>query len=142
MAPAIRPVRPAAGRDPGQLADAPGRRQLRGPPPRGHRRQRLPIAPISADLFRLNTNLIYTHNLKISNFENPALPDFENRILGELGDPKDEFRWDVDLTRGPFTFGYRMRYIGPMFTGLYENFNELSGACSGTPTGLPAEQPR
>jgi outer membrane receptor protein involved in Fe transport len=82
------------------------------------------------DLFRLNTNLIYTHNIQISNFENPALPNFENRILSELGDPKDEFRWDTDLTHGPFTFGYRMRYIGPMFTSLYENFNELPGACT------------
>ncbi len=31
-------------------------------------------------LAKINTNLIYTHNLMISNFENPALPDFENRI--------------------------------------------------------------
>ena len=83
----------------------------------------------------LNTNLIYTHNLKISNFQNPALPDFENRVLGELGDPKDEFRWDVDLTYDPFTFGYRMRYIGPMWTGAYEDFNELDTAC--TAAGCP-----
>jgi outer membrane receptor protein involved in Fe transport len=82
------------------------------------------------DFAKLNTNLVYTHNLKISNFENPTLPDFENRILGELGDPKDEFLWDVDLTKGPVTLGYQMRYIGPMWTGAYEDFNELSGACS------------
>jgi outer membrane receptor protein involved in Fe transport len=84
-----------------------------------------------ADLFKLSTNLIYTHNIQISNFENPALPNFENRILSELGDPKDEFRWDTDLTRGPFTFGYRMRYIGPMFTSAYENFNSLNGSPPG-----------
>jgi hypothetical protein len=52
---------------------------------------------------RINTNLIYTHNLMISNFENPALPKLENRLLEELGDPKDEFRWDVDLTYREFT---------------------------------------
>ncbi|HEY0628335.1 MAG TPA: TonB-dependent receptor, partial [Sphingomicrobium sp.] len=90
-----------------------------------------------SDLFRISTNLIYTHNIQISNFENPALPEFENRILSELGDPKDEFRWDTDLTRGPFTLGYRMRYIGPMYTSLYENFEELEGACSGTPAVCP-----
>ena len=77
----------------------------------------------------INTNLIYTHNFKISNFENPALPDFENRILSELGDPKNEFRWDTDFTRGMFTLGYRMRYIGKMYTSLYENFNSLGDNC-------------
>ena len=81
------------------------------------------------DDVRLNTNLIWTHNLQISNFENPALPDFENRVLSELGDPEDEFRWDVDLTYGQFTFGYRMHYIGQMFTSTYENFNALPTAC-------------
>jgi outer membrane receptor protein involved in Fe transport len=87
------------------------------------------------DKVRLNTNLIWTHNLQISNFENPALPDFENRVLGELGDPVDEFRWDVDLTYREFTLGYRMRYIGNMWTSAYENFNELESAC--TAAGCP-----
>lgn len=89
------------------------------------------------DTLRLNTNLIWTHNLQISNFENPALPDFENRILSELGDPKDEFRWDVDLTHGPFTFGYRMKYVGKMFTSNYENFKALDTACSSATTCPP-----
>jgi outer membrane receptor protein involved in Fe transport len=84
------------------------------------------------DEVQLNTNFIFTHNIQISNFENPALPKFENRILGELGDPENEFRWDVDLTYGDFTLGYRMRYIGEMFTSLYENFNPLDTACSGS----------
>ncbi|HVR90858.1 MAG TPA: TonB-dependent receptor [Novosphingobium sp.] len=82
-----------------------------------------------SDSVKLNTNLIYTHNFQISNFENPAIPAFENRILSELGDPKDEFRWDVDLTVNNFTLGYKMRYIGPMFTSTYENFNALPTAC-------------
>jgi outer membrane receptor protein involved in Fe transport len=92
-------------------------------------------ANLSQDV-RINTNLIYTHNLMISNFENPALPKLENRLLEELGDPKDEFRWDVDLTYREFTFGYRMRYIGEMFTSTYENFNELPSACT-SPTTCP-----
>jgi outer membrane receptor protein involved in Fe transport len=79
---------------------------------------------------RIDTSLIYTHNLMTSNFENPALPKFENRVLGELGDPKDEFQWFVDLTKGVATFGYKMHYIGPMWTGAYEDFNELDSACS------------
>ena len=94
---------------------------------------------------RLNTNLIYTHGLQNSNFENPALPKFENRILSELGDPKNEFRWDVDLTYRGFTLGYRMHYIGPMFTSAYENFNALPSACTAAgcpPLNLDAIEPR
>jgi outer membrane receptor protein involved in Fe transport len=88
------------------------------------------------DDIALNTHVIFTHNLKISNYENPANSKFENRVLSELGDPKNEFRWDVDLSTGPVTFGYRMRYIGKMFTSLYENFRPLDSACS-TPTNCP-----
>jgi outer membrane receptor protein involved in Fe transport len=84
---------------------------------------------------RLDTNLIYTHVLKNSNYENPALPDFENRVLGELGSPKNEFRLDTDLAVGRVTFGYRLQYIGPMVVNLYEDFNELPGAC--TAAGCP-----
>jgi hypothetical protein len=78
---------------------------------------------------KFSAGVIYTHNFKSSNFENPSLPDFENRILGELGDPKDEFRLDTDLSVGAFTLGYRLRYIGPMYVNAYEDFNELFSAC-------------
>jgi len=77
----------------------------------------------------INTNMIFTHNFKTSNYEDPARPDFENRILEELGDPKNEFRWDTDFTRGIFTLGYRMRFIGKMYTSTYENFNSLPDNC-------------
>jgi len=84
---------------------------------------------------KLGTSLIYVHALQNSNFENPALPDFENRLLGELGDPKDELRLDADLSYKNFTFGYRMRYIGPMVVNAYEDFYELDSAC--TTAGCP-----
>jgi outer membrane receptor protein involved in Fe transport len=87
------------------------------------------------DNVRFDTNLIYVHGLKSSNFENPTLPNFENRILGELGDPVDEFRLDTDLSIGNFTLGYRLRYIGPMVLNAYEDFFELPGAC--TAAGCP-----
>ena len=74
-----------------------------------------------------NANLIYTHNFEKSNFSNPTDPDFEDRLLSELGDPKDEFRLDMDLGYKQFTFGYRMRYIGPQFVSNYEDFNALQG---------------
>jgi outer membrane receptor for ferrienterochelin and colicin len=75
---------------------------------------------------RLNTNVIYVHNFETSNFQDPVRPTFENRILGELGDPKDEFRWDTDLTFGDFTFGYQMRYIGEQFVNAAEDFTSVN----------------
>ena len=69
---------------------------------------------------RLATNLIYVHTLKRSNFEDPTNPNFENRILGETGDPEDEFRFDIDLGYRNFTFGYRLRYIGQQLLVAYE----------------------
>lgn len=75
----------------------------------------------------LSTRLIYTHLFERSNFESFGDPDFENRILGELGDPEDEFRWNVDLRLGAVTFGYEMRYIGPMYLNTFEDFNSLNG---------------
>jgi hypothetical protein len=85
---------------------------------------------------RLNTSVIYTHNLKISNYQDQTNPSFENRILGELGDPVDEFRADIDLSVGRFTLGYRMHFIGPMYVNTYENFNGLNaGQIGETPVG-------
>jgi outer membrane receptor protein involved in Fe transport len=97
---------------------------------------------LSTDV-RLNTNLIFTHNIKISNYLNASDPNFENRILGELGDPQNEFRFDIDLTYRQFTFGYRLRYIGAMYVGAWENHNGLNpNATSGTaPPGTNATQP-
>ncbi|WP_347302018.1 TonB-dependent receptor [Croceibacterium sp. TMG7-5b_MA50] len=84
---------------------------------------------------QIATRFLYTHNLERSNFENPSNPDFENRILSELGNPKDEFRWNLNLSKGPVLLGYTMSYIGPQTINLYEDTNALPGAC--TPNGCP-----
>ncbi|MBO9581495.1 MAG: TonB-dependent receptor [Sphingobium sp.] len=75
----------------------------------------------------VNTNFIWTYNIKNSNYENPAIPTFENRLLSELGNPKNEWRASVDLTKGQFTFGYQVHFIGRMFVNAYEDFNPLNG---------------
>ena len=82
-----------------------------------------------------NTSLIYTHNFTISNFQDPTNPNFETRVLGQLGDPEDEFRWDFDFGVGPVTLGYRMRYIGPQFFNGYATLFPLNGQ---TPTDVDA----
>lgn len=77
----------------------------------------------------LSTNLVYTHAIKSSNYINPQDPDFEDRLLSELGSPKDEFQFDTDLTIGDLTLGYRLHYISAMYLdgAAYENFNALQG---------------
>jgi outer membrane receptor protein involved in Fe transport len=87
------------------------------------------------DTARLSARLIYTHNIQISNFTNPAFPDLENRILSELGDPQDEALFNLDLTFGDVTFGYQGRYIGKQVVNLYEDFFSLQSAC--TTNGCP-----
>ena len=47
--------------------------------------------------------------------------------MGQLGDPKDEFRWDFDIGIDAVTFGYRMRYIGPMFFNGFATLFPLNG---------------
>lgn len=78
---------------------------------------------------RIDTSLIYVHVLESSNFQDPLDPKFENVLLGEIGSPRDEFRWDTDLRFGDFTFGYQMRYIGEMYVGdaTAENFQTVNG---------------
>jgi outer membrane receptor protein involved in Fe transport len=79
----------------------------------------------------LDTSLTWTHVLDRSNFLDPTNPKFKNVIVGkhggELGDPKDAFNWNVQLTRGVATFGYQMRYISPMYLNTYEDFNSVQG---------------
>jgi len=80
-----------------------------------------------------NTRINYVHTIASTNFEDPTRPNFANRILGEAGDPNNEFRWNVDVGVGPLTLGYIMRYIGPQIipgptvATTYENLNPLNG---------------
>ncbi|RMB52193.1 TonB-dependent receptor-like protein [Sphingomonas sp. PP-CE-3A-406] len=75
----------------------------------------------------LSTRLLYTHVLANSNYQDPTRPNYENRLLGELGNPKDEFQFTADLTLDRVTLGYRGRYISSMFVNTYEDQNGLQG---------------
>ena len=77
----------------------------------------------------LDAGLIWVHTMKNSNYNDPVNPTFEDRILGELGDPQDEGRLDVDLKVGHFTFGYQAHYIAPMWVDFFEDWNPLPAAC-------------
>ena len=87
----------------------------------------------------LDTSLIWVHSLKSSNFESTTDPNFENQILGELGDPKNEARFDADIKVGHVTFGYNLHYIGKMYINLAEDQISLPSACTvpGDPNSCP-----
>ena len=85
---------------------------------------------------RLGSRLIYTHTFQRSNFENPSIPQTQNYIAGELGDPTNEAQFDVNLKVHGVTFGYGAHYIGPMFTSTFEAFNVNNVGVPGQ-TGLP-----
>lgn len=67
-----------------------------------------------------------TRVIKSSNYVNPLDTTFEDRLLEELGTPKNEFVWNVDLKVNSLTIGYRGHYISPMYLNNYEDFNGLN----------------
>ncbi|RYZ68515.1 MAG: TonB-dependent receptor, partial [Proteobacteria bacterium] len=76
---------------------------------------------------RVNLRGYYTHQIRNSNFTDPTRPDFETRVLNQLGDPKDEFTLNADFTVGKLTAGYGLHYIGPMLTTAYANLYPING---------------
>ncbi len=88
----------------------------------------------------LALNGVWTHVLERSNFVSPADPDFENRILDELGDPKDAFNLRTKVDVGNFGFTYELRYLGGMYVNTYEDFNELQGRPPENPDGWPVKK--
>lgn len=89
---------------------------------------------------KFTSDLIYTHNFTISNFQDPTNPTFETRLLKQLGDPKDEFRLDMEIEYDAFSFGYRMRYVGPMYLNTYPTLFPLNGLPASDIDAFPVTQ--
>nr|WP_294815321.1 TonB-dependent receptor [uncultured Sphingomonas sp.] len=79
------------------------------------------------NLGNLSTRAIYTHNFRNDSYLNPADPGRRDQDLGELGFPKDEAQWSVDFQTGPITLGYKMRYVGKMTVGAWEDTHTVQG---------------
>ena len=69
----------------------------------------------------------YTHVFQNDQFLNPADPGRADRILLELGDPQNEASVSADLQTGPFTIGYKLRYIGKQALDSIENIQSVQG---------------
>ena len=75
----------------------------------------------------IDTRLNWTHLLTLSQFINPSDPNREDRLMSELGNPKDAFNWNTSLKHGRFTLGYQMRWLSKMYVNTYETWNSLQG---------------
>jgi outer membrane receptor protein involved in Fe transport len=75
----------------------------------------------------LNIGVNYTRTLQRDDYTNPDDPSFKDRILGELGDPKNEVNLNSSLKVGRVTFGYQLRWIDKMYLNTYEDYNSLNG---------------
>jgi outer membrane receptor protein involved in Fe transport len=78
-------------------------------------------------LGRLDTRLNWTHALELSQWIDPTDLSHGDRLLSELGNPKDAFNWATSLQHGRFILGYKMRYIGRMTVGTYESQHSFEG---------------
>ncbi|HEU0044869.1 TonB-dependent receptor domain-containing protein [Sphingomonas sp.] len=64
---------------------------------------------------------IYTFALQNDTFLSPTDPSRADQVLYELGDPKHAFNVNSSVKLGAFTIGHKLRYIGKMTPGAYEN---------------------
>ena len=67
----------------------------------------------------------WTHVLELSQYINPSDPNRIDRLMSELGNPKDAFNWNSSLQHGRFTFGYQMRWLSKMYVNTFETWNAL-----------------
>ena len=78
---------------------------------------------------QLNTRLIYTHTLQDQQFREPGVRTSRTADpCGELGDPKDEFRWDVDADPWAVHASAIRCATSARCRQPYEDFNELPGS--------------
>ncbi|SFS01114.1 TonB-dependent receptor domain-containing protein [Sphingomonas jatrophae] len=63
----------------------------------------------------------YTRYIQNDQFLDPSDPRASDRILGEVGDPKNRIVANANIKRGKVTFGYQFRWIGKQLLGEAEN---------------------
>ncbi|TCP83601.1 TonB-dependent receptor-like protein [Sphingomonas sp. PP-CE-1A-559] len=69
----------------------------------------------------------YVRSIQNDTFTNPADPSFKDRLLGELGDPKNRLTFNAGASVGKIGINYGFRYIGASYLNTYEDYNGLNG---------------
>ena len=80
-----------------------------------------------ANGIRLNARAIATRVLERTNFTSPTDPNFGDRILSELGDPKWAANANVTVGINNFDIRYSANFIGKATIGAYENYFGFEG---------------
>ncbi len=75
----------------------------------------------------LRLNGQWTHVIQRDNFTDPSRPTFKNVLSEELGNPKDNFNVDTDVTIGKVNIGHTLRYISGMYLNTWEDYNAVNG---------------
>lgn len=87
----------------------------------------------------LNTHLIASWVKTRVNYINPVDPTFGDTTLGELGDPRFEFRLNADYTTGFFGVHYSMQFLDKMMVNgiAYETMNSFQGRAATNADAYP-----
>jgi outer membrane receptor protein involved in Fe transport len=70
----------------------------------------------------------WTHTLQRDDFLDPSDPTVADRLLGEVGTPKDRITANTNLQVGKWTLGYQVRWIGTQEFGQVENTQSVQGS--------------
>ena len=79
------------------------------------------------DWATISASAVWTHVLRNDSFTDPTNPNFVDRIIGELGDPKDQVNFNAAIKRGKVRFGYQLRWIAGQFLNTFEDYNSVNG---------------
>ena len=76
---------------------------------------------------RLNLRAIATYVIRRDNFTSPTNPNFQDRILSEVGDPQWSANFNISYGIGPWDLRWSMNYIGKQTTAAYEAYFPIAG---------------
>jgi outer membrane receptor protein involved in Fe transport len=76
---------------------------------------------------RLAGRLVYTRTLQRDDYLDPTNPNYADRILLELGDPRDAFNFNLSWNLNALTLDYELRYIGKMVLNENEDLYSVNG---------------
>ncbi|MEH3107496.1 MAG: TonB-dependent receptor [Sphingomonas fennica] len=75
----------------------------------------------------LGLRATWTRALQNDQFLNPSDPTVADRLLSEVGDPKNRVNFNGTFQKGKVTLGYQLRWIGRQVFGEAENTQSVQG---------------
>lgn len=75
----------------------------------------------------IGAKFVYTHVLENTSFLDLTQPGYGDSALDELGDPRDAFNFDLDITAGKVFINYGLRFLSHQLFGEYEAVNSFQG---------------